>query len=118
MKPILIISSILALTMFSQLNNEYEFINLEIDLAYLLENSEAEIDTFITCESCHGDLDTYPASVGLELMSSFDESLIVHQENSPQFVEGLETFVETHDESQAQAKYVDRQKIMDLIAEL
>ncbi len=78
-----------------------------------------DIKQLPSCQSCHGDEGepAYSPALNNYLNENFNPNLVIHQVTNPLFVEGLETFVVTHDDDEAWAKYVDRQKIIEQITE-
>jgi len=70
---------------------------------------------YIDCVSCHGGKGEGGNKV--QLAENFDPNLVVHQENHPQFLENLQTFLETHDDDEAAEKYVDHQKVVDFVSQ-
>ena len=126
MKPIIFVIASLVLSLPNFTIND-DYMELEsFEKADVIQNDiyltqslivKSETLDFITCESCHGDLDTYPTSLlTIEyLENNFDASLIVHQQNNPHYISGLEQFLNNHDEDEAWAKYVDYLKVLDIV---
>ena len=68
------------------------------------------------CTSCHMAYSPNGRPLTNMLNENFDIDLMVHKISDPKYLEGLEDFLATHNEEEAEAKYVDYQKVEEYLA--
>ena len=78
------------------------------NLIFSAADTNSRLGSGFECIDCHGIRDLHNMTP--------DASLIVHQPNNPQFINGLVLFLSEHNEEEAAIKLVDYQRVIDIVS--
>jgi len=121
MKPILISIFALVLSLSSTVIENTQVVNVSIDelnisqdQSYLTHDQSFIGEELVGpgCTACHMEYSVDGKSSAFYLNENYDGELIVHNDEDPEFVSSLESFLEDHTEDEAADKYVDYQKVV------